>query len=81
MVATDGDDNFLPWDPRLDQARVLLKMCVLTNKCLYACTFASHMLVYMYACRTRGVGFAFIIVFVMVAHTRLGSQFHLSLDL
>ena len=44
----DGDDNMLPWDPRLEQIRVLLKMCVLTNKCIFACTFASHMLIYMY---------------------------------
>lgn len=45
----DGDDNFLPWDPRLDQVRILMKMCLMTNKCTFACTFANHMFVYMYA--------------------------------
>lgn len=52
LLFVDGDPNLLPWHPHLDQIRGLLKMCLLTNKCVFACSFAMQLIAYI--CSTGG---------------------------
>ena len=49
MIFIDGEPNLLPWHPDLEQVRVLLKMSLLTNKSVFACTFAMQMITFMCA--------------------------------
>ena len=40
MVFVGGSANHRPWSPRIRQVLILLRMCFLTNKCVFASTFA-----------------------------------------
>ena len=52
MVFISGEPTVLPWSPRFQQVLILCRMCFQTNKCMFATTFACHMLAYL--CSTGG---------------------------
>lgn len=52
MVFVGGSANHRPWSPRIRQVLILLRMCFLTNKCVFASTFACHAVAYI--CATGG---------------------------
>jgi hypothetical protein len=52
MVFVGGQPSHRPWSPRIRQVLILLRMCFLTNKCLFASTFACHAVAYI--CATGG---------------------------
>eukprot|EP00945_MAST-04E_sp_MAST-4E-sp1_P005484 g5484.t1 len=43
FIFIGGNPTLLPWAKCLRQVFILVKMCYLTNKCLFASSFASHM--------------------------------------
>ena len=47
LLFVDGEENILPWEPQQEQIRILLKMCLLTNKCVFACSFAMQIIAYI----------------------------------
>ena len=52
MIFVGGEATVLPWSPRFQQVLILCRMCFQTNKCLFATSFACHMLCYL--CATGG---------------------------
>ncbi len=52
LVFVGGSPTHLPWAPRVAQVLILCRMCFQTNKCLFATTFAAHMVAYL--CSTGG---------------------------
>jgi len=58
FIFVDGEANLLPWLPQAHKLRILVRMCAITRKCLFASTFAMQMLIYY--CAT---GFPDITVF------------------
>ena len=53
FIFVGGQATLLPWDTGLKQVFLLLKMCFVTNKCLFTTTFATHMVAYI--CATGGL--------------------------
>ncbi|KAG9413869.1 hypothetical protein AC1031_013080 [Aphanomyces cochlioides] len=52
FVFVDGDCTLPPWHPGLKKVCTLVKMCMMTGKCLFGATFAASMLAYL--CSTGG---------------------------
>jgi hypothetical protein len=52
LIFVGGEATILPWSPRFQQVLILCRMCFQTNKCLFATSFACHMLTYL--CATGG---------------------------
>ena len=52
IIFVGGEPTVLPWSPRFQQVLILCRMCFQTNKCLFATSFACHMLAYL--CATGG---------------------------
>jgi hypothetical protein len=52
MIFIGGNPTLMPWDKAIRQVNILLRMCYLTNKCLFASSFACHLLAHI--CCTGG---------------------------
>ncbi|KAF0687244.1 Aste57867_21006 [Aphanomyces stellatus] len=52
FVFLDGDSSIPPWHPGLKKVCRLVKMCMMTGKCLFGGSFAASLLAYM--CSTGG---------------------------
>ena len=47
FIFIGGHPSLTPWSPSISQVFTLMRMCYLTNKCIFATSFACHMLVHI----------------------------------
>eukprot|EP00944_MAST-04C_sp_MAST-4C-sp1_P010252 g10252.t1 len=52
FIFIGGHPSLTPWSPSISQVFTLMRMCYLTNKCIFATSFACHMLAHV--CCTGG---------------------------